>query len=81
MLTHPVHQRRALASSRLWERPAPAYRRGAYLFEDRFSPGRGNEKGKVEGLVGYARRNFLVPIVTMRSTPTCPAGETVRGHE
>ena len=34
-----------------------------YLFEDRFGrPGRGNDKGKVEGLVGYARRNFLVPV-------------------
>ena len=34
-----------------------------YLFEDRFGrPGKGNDKGKVEGLVGYARRNFFVPI-------------------
>ncbi|MGE0409065.1 MAG: IS21 family transposase [Amphiplicatus sp.] len=34
-----------------------------YLFRDRFGrPGCGNDKGKVEGLVGYARRNFLVPI-------------------
>ena len=34
-----------------------------YLFEDRFGrPGKGNDKGKVEGLVGYARRNFLVPM-------------------
>jgi len=34
-----------------------------YLFTDRFGrPGRGNDKGKVEGLVGYARRNFMVPI-------------------
>ena len=34
-----------------------------YHFEDRFGrPGKGNDKGKVEGLVGYARRNFLVPI-------------------
>jgi len=33
-----------------------------YLFEDRFGrPGKGNDKGKVEGLVGYARRNFMVP--------------------
>jgi hypothetical protein len=33
-----------------------------YLFRDRFGrPGKGNDKGKVEGLVGYARRNFLVP--------------------
>ena len=34
-----------------------------YLFEDRFGrPGKGNDKGKVEGLVGYVRRNFLVPV-------------------
>jgi transposase len=34
-----------------------------YLFRDRFGrPGKGNDKGNVEGLVGYARRNFLVPI-------------------
>ena len=33
-----------------------------YLFEDRFGrPGKGNDKGKVEGMVGYTRRNFLVP--------------------
>ena len=39
-----------------------------YLFEDRFGrPGKGNDKGKVEGLVGYARRNFLVPIPSYRS--------------
>ena len=34
-----------------------------YLFEDRFGrPGKGNDKGKVEGLVGFIRRNFLVPV-------------------
>ncbi len=34
-----------------------------YLFEDRYGrPGKGNDKGKVEGLVGYARRNFMVPV-------------------
>ena len=33
-----------------------------YLFEDRFGrPGKGNDKGKVEGMVGYTRRNFMVP--------------------
>ena len=37
--------------------------RSHYLFEARFGrPGKGNDKGKVEGLVGYVRRNFLVPI-------------------
>jgi len=39
-----------------------------YLFEDRFGrPGKGNDKGKVEGLIGYARRNFLVPIPRFES--------------
>ena len=34
-----------------------------YLFEDRFGrPGKGNDKGKVEGMVGCVRRNFLVLI-------------------
>lgn len=34
-----------------------------YLFKDRFGrPGKGNDKGNVEGMVGYARRNFMVPI-------------------
>ena len=34
-----------------------------YLFEDRCGrPGKGNDKGKVENLVGYGRRNFMVPI-------------------
>ena len=38
------------------------------LFTDRFGrPGKGNDKGKVEGLVGYARRNFLVPIPVFES--------------
>ena len=33
-----------------------------YLFEDRFGrPGKGNDKGKVEGMVGFARRTFMVP--------------------
>ena len=39
-----------------------------YLFEDRFGrPGKGNDKGKVEGLVGYMRRNFLVPVPSFES--------------
>lgn len=34
-----------------------------YLFRDRYGrPGKGNDKGKVEGLVGLSRRNFMVPI-------------------
>ena len=34
-----------------------------YLFAEKFGhPAKGNDKGKVEGLIGYARRNFMVPI-------------------
>jgi hypothetical protein len=34
-----------------------------YLFEDRFGrPGKGNDKGHVEGVIGLGRRNFLVPV-------------------
>ena len=43
-----------------------------YLFEDRFGrPGKGNDKGKVEGLVGFIRRNYLVPI------PRCESFEAL----
>ena len=46
-----------------------------YLFEDRFGrPGKGNDKGKVEGLAGYSRRNFWcrsrLSRASMRSMPT-----------
>src|SRR5260370_35254387 len=34
-----------------------------YLFEEKFGrPGKGNDKGRGEGLVGCARRALLVPI-------------------
>ena len=34
-----------------------------FLFTHRFCrPARGNEKGHVEGTVGYSRRNFMVPV-------------------
>ena len=34
-----------------------------YLFEDKFGrPGKGNDKGNVEGVVGYSRRHFMVPL-------------------
>ena len=62
-----------------------------YLFEDRFGrPGKGNDKGKVEGLVGYTRRNFLVPIPSFESFDALNAhlerrclermDATLRGH-
>jgi len=37
--------------------------RAYYSFEARFcNPGQGHEKGGVEGLVGFARRNYMVPL-------------------
>jgi transposase len=46
-----------------------------YLFAERFGrPGKGNDKGKVEGLVGYARRNFLVPV------PRCVSWEELNAR-
>lgn len=62
------------------------------LFADRFGrPGRGNDKGHVEGLVGYARRNFLVPVPRVESLAALNAdlearcrerqGARLRGHE
>jgi transposase len=39
-----------------------------FLFAHRFCRvGRGNEKGHVESLVGYGRRNFMVPVPSCRS--------------
>jgi hypothetical protein len=39
-----------------------------YLFDPRFGrPGKGNDKGKVENLVGYVRRNLFVPLPTFPS--------------
>ena len=62
------------------------------LFEDRFGrPGKGNDKGKVEGIVGYCRRNFLVPMPRFRNfddlnthLEACCAkrwAEQLRGHD
>ena len=63
-----------------------------YLFEDRFGrPGKGNDKGKVEGLIGLMRRNFLVPIPRVESIEALNAhlvarcrdrqAAKLRGHE
>ena len=39
-----------------------------YLFDTRFGRvGKGNDKGKVESLVGYVRRNHMVPIPSFES--------------
>jgi transposase len=42
--------------------------RSHYLFDSRFcTPGQGHEKGRVEDGVGFARRNFLVPLPVVAS--------------
>src|SRR5450631_4079059 len=62
-----------------------------YLFLDRFGrPGKGNDKGKVEGLVGLIRRNYLVPMPRAPSYEALNAkliddccgrfGDRLRGH-
>jgi transposase len=39
-----------------------------YLFAANFGlPGKGNDKGNIEGLVGYACRNFMVPVPRVAS--------------
>ena len=46
-----------------------------YLFAAQFGrPGKGNDKGNVEGLVGYARRNFMVPV------PRAASWEELNAH-
>src|SRR6476659_9548602 len=63
-----------------------------YVFADRFGrPGKGNDKGKVEGLVGWARRNLLVPVPRAASFTALNEqllegcrrrfGDRLRGHE
>jgi len=62
-----------------------------YLFKDRYGrPGKGNDKGMVEGLVGYARRNFMVPVPRFASWAAFNVhleekcrqreGDVLRGH-
>ncbi len=49
--------------------------RSHYCFSPQFcSPAKGNEKGGVESLVKYARRNFLTPI------PKCDSLEEINNH-
>lgn len=38
-----------------------------HLIKKQRHTARGNDKGKVEGLVGYARRNFMVPMPRVSS--------------
>jgi transposase len=62
-----------------------------YLIRDRYGrPGKGNDKGGVEGLVGFARRNFMVPVPCFASWDEFNAwleeqcrkrqADTLRGH-
>src|SRR4029079_17926611 len=54
-------------------------------------PGKGNDKGKVEGLVGWTRRNLLVPLPRAASFTALNEqlleggqrrlGDRLRGHE
>src|SRR5207237_9850640 len=57
------------------------------LIQDRYGrPGKGNDKGSVEGLVGWARRNFMVPLPRFASWDDFNAGlegampQASRGH-
>ena len=60
-LTTAVH--RVLEGRTRDEQRAFVVFRSHYLFDSRFcTPGQGHEKGGIESAVGYARRNFLVPI-------------------
>src|ERR1700758_4738256 len=63
-----------------------------YLFADRFGrPGKGNDKGKVEGLIGWVRRNLLVPVPRAASLVALNEqllegcrrrlGDRLRGHD
>ncbi len=62
-----------------------------YLFQDRYGrPGKGNDKGNVEGVVGLARRNFMTPLPRCQSWDAFNASleaacrkrqdEVLRGH-
>jgi len=58
-------------------KPTEAFSRlqSHYLFAAKFGrPGKGNDKGNVEALVGYARRNFMVPV------PRAASWEELNAH-
>ena len=53
-----------------------------YLFQDRFGrPAKGNDKGKVEGLVKFSRANFMVPIPQVASFEALNAMLEQRCHD
>jgi transposase len=62
-----------------------------YLFQDRYGrPGKGNDKGNVEGVVGFARRNFMTPLpchqswdafnTSLEKQCRTRQGDILRGH-
>jgi transposase len=66
---------RILAGPAREEHAVFASLRAHYLFDSLFCrPGEGHEKGAVENLVGYARRNALVPV------PDVPTWEALNAH-
>jgi transposase len=63
-----------------------------YVIEDRYGrPGKGNDKGAVEGIVGWSRRNFMVPLprfatwdefnIWLEEQCRKRQTETLRGHQ
>ncbi len=82
---------RILADGTRRRTPAFSGLQSHYLFKDRYGrPGKGNDKGNVEGLVGYARRNFMVPLPRFEGWEAFNAdleercrkrqGDVLRGH-
>jgi hypothetical protein len=66
---------RILAGPQRQEHVLFASLRAHYLFDSQFCrPGAGHEKGAVENLVGYVRRNALVPV------PDYPSWDALNAH-
>ncbi|MFQ5826874.1 MAG: IS21 family transposase [Dehalococcoidia bacterium] len=60
--------RRVLGGRKREEQVAFIAFRSYYLFDSHFAmPGQAHEQGRIENLVGYARRNFLVPLPRVSS--------------
>lgn len=63
-----VAVRKVLRGSKRVEQEAFRKFRAYYSFEARFcNPGQGHEKGGVEGMIGFARRNYMVPVPVAES--------------